>query len=319
MAVKKCRWTHNLLVEGRPCYKGYYGIQAHRCVQSTPNMICNHRCVFCWRVQESDLGLDSQYSHFINDSDPVETKYKKYFNTPDEVIKGLLWGWKRILSGYGAQVGDPIPKERYVEAKDPKHITFSLAGEPLLYPFMPELITKFKDQGFTVFIVTNGTFPEAVQRFIDEGTYPTQLYVTIPAPNEQIYRKTCRPEVKNGWTRILETLDIIGDQYPERTVGRLTVAKGSNFVGAKGYTKLLNRMQPSFIEIKGVVHVGFAQKRIRREAMPYHAEITKFTEQLQQNLPTQYELVAEKADSLVTILSNNTHPLVIPGLRSLFT
>ncbi|MFX1511648.1 MAG: radical SAM protein [Promethearchaeota archaeon] len=317
IAIKKCRWSHSLLVEGRPCYKGYYGIQSHRCIQSTPNLICDHQCLFCWRIQESDLGIESQYKKFDADSSPIEIKNQKYFDSPDKVIEGLLWGWRRIISGYGAQVGKSIPEERYAEAKDPKHITFSLAGEPFFYPYLPELIAKLKDKDFTVFIVTNGTVPETIQQFIDGNIYPTQLYVTVPAPDKQTYQRTCRPEIKNGWIKILETLDIIGSNYPERTVGRLTVAKNINLTNAKGYATILNHMKPSFIEVKGAVHVGSAQIRLERQTMPYHEDILEFTTELQQHL-SNYELVGEKADSLVTILSNNKHPLLIPGLKSMF-
>lgn len=318
IAVKKCRWTHNLLVYDRPCYKGHYGINAHRCIQSTPNLICNHRCVFCWRVQENDIGIESHFKIFTEDPESLEKKNLKYFDTPDEVIEGLFYGWKRIMSGYGSQaIEGTISKEKYKEALDPKHITFSLAGEPLIYPFMPELVQKLLERDLTVFIVTNGTQPDVIKQFIEKNIYPTQLYVTIAAPDIKTYKKTCRPEIKDGWEKINTTLSSFKN-YKGRTVGRLTVAKNINMLDTIGYTKLLEKMLPSFIEIKGVVHVGYSQKRIEREAMPYHEEIVSFANQLITELQGKYEIVAEKKDSKVVILSNNTKPLVIPGLKSLF-
>ena len=49
-AAQTCGWTANALRgEGR-CYKNtFYGIQSHRCIQMTPVVKCNERCVFCWR------------------------------------------------------------------------------------------------------------------------------------------------------------------------------------------------------------------------------------------------------------------------------
>ena len=56
VAVKKCLWTHNYLKTDRFCYKNAYGIESHRCIQSTPTLLCNHQCLFCWRLQEKDIG-----------------------------------------------------------------------------------------------------------------------------------------------------------------------------------------------------------------------------------------------------------------------
>jgi len=319
IAVKKCRWTHNMLTEDRPCYKGYYGIQAHRCIQSSPTLICNERCIFCWRVQEGDIGIDSEFNKYADDTLSMEEKNKKYFDSPEEVIEGLKWGWKRIVSGYGSQVKKgKLAEKKYQETLNPKHVTFSLTGEPLLYPFMPELVKKLKERDYTVFIVTNGTQSQVIQKFIKQNIFPTQLYVTVQAPNRRNYLKTCRPEIDDGWQKIRQTLELIGEKYPERTVGRLTVAKTLNMTDAEGYANLLSIMKPSFIEIKGVVHVGYAQKRMERSVMPYHKEIMAFAKKLQQFLPFKYDVVAEKEESKVAILSNHTQPLVIPGLKSLF-
>lgn len=318
IAVKKCRWTHNMLVYDRPCYKGFYGIQAHRCIQSTPNLICNHNCVFCWRVQEKDIGIESHFKVYKEDPESLENKNKKFFDSPDEVIEGLLYGWKRIISGYGSQaIEGTISNDKYKESLDPKHITFSLAGEPLIYPYMPELVQKLLERELTVFIVTNGTQPEAIKQFIEQNVYPTQLYVTIPAPDKNTYVKTCKPEIKDGWEKINQTLESF-KKYKGRTVGRLTVAKDINMLDVIGYAKLLEKMQPSFIEIKGVVHVGYSQKRMERDAMPYHDEVITFAKQLVVELKDNYKIVAERKDSKVAILSNNTEPLVIPGLKGQF-
>jgi wyosine [tRNA(Phe)-imidazoG37] synthetase (radical SAM superfamily) len=60
-AVKPCHWQEQRLLTGREnrnCYKGYFGIGSHRCVQNTPALpFCNHQCVFCWRdIETGALG-----------------------------------------------------------------------------------------------------------------------------------------------------------------------------------------------------------------------------------------------------------------------
>ena len=33
------------------CYKHtFYGIESHRCMETTPSLACANKCVFCWRL-----------------------------------------------------------------------------------------------------------------------------------------------------------------------------------------------------------------------------------------------------------------------------
>ena len=49
-AAQTCGWTANALRGEGKCYKNiWYGIESHRCIQMTPVVRCNERCVFCWR------------------------------------------------------------------------------------------------------------------------------------------------------------------------------------------------------------------------------------------------------------------------------
>jgi len=230
------------------------------------------------------------------------------FDPPETVFEGLLWGWKRIISGYKSYVDE----QHYQEAENPKHVALSLAGEPTLYPHLGELLNLIHAHGMTSFLVTNGTFPETLQRFIDEGTFPTQLYITIPAPDEATYRKTCRPLIPDGWQRIQKSLEL-ARSLKCRTVARLTLAKGLNMKNPQEFAKLIASMDPSFVEVKGVVHVGFAQKRIKKTAMPFFEEIVRFTKNLH-NYLEDYEQIGQKKASLITILSKGTHLPRIPGL-----
>ena len=307
-AVKKCTWTHNALRENRFCYKHFYGIQSHRCVQFSPTLICNFSCQFCWRIHESDLGLRNMFL----DYDPTDQeKLTHMFDEPKAVVKGILEGQRKIISGYKPYV-DP---EKYNEAMDPKHATMSLTGEPFLYPWIPELIDELKKQKMTVFIVTNGSFPSTLQKIITTKKYPTQLYITLPTPGEKNFIRTHRPiEKKTVLNKIWETLDIIGRGTPFRTVARLTLAEGFNLIDPPGYAEMITTMKPSFIEVKGVVHVGATEKRIPRSAMPSHDQISSFAKELE-NI-TEYKIIRESKISRLVILTNGKTPLIIPELNN---
>ncbi len=308
--VKKCYWTHQRLRAGRNCYKKYYGIESHRCIQATASVICNFSCVFCWRTKHDDVGLGRNYTEELRENTQIQ---EKLFDSPEEVVKNLIQGWKRIISGYKADT----PTDVWKDADDPKHVALSLNGEPMIYPFMAELVKLLKNRGMTVFIVTNGSFPERIREFKTKNIWPTQLYVTLPPPSKEDFYRTFRPNNKEQWDKIMETLDLLGSLTNEtRKVARLTVAKGYNLKDVAGYADLIRRMDADFIEIKGVVHVGAAMTRIERDAMPSHEDVKTFAEQLARML--NYDFVAESPDSTLVILASGKKPLCIPGLEDNF-
>ncbi len=302
-AVKKCNWTHNALRENRLCYKQFYGIQSHRCIQFSPTLICNFSCSFCWRIHESDLGLKNMYLEYRS----TNNKLREVFDPPKEVVEAIFLGQRRIISGYKPF----IDSTKYNEAMNPKHATLSLTGEPFLYPWIPELIEELKEKNLTVFIVTNGSVPGMLNSILESKSYPTQLYVTLPAPGVKNFLRTHHPlEKKLALDKIWETLHIIGNGVPFRTVSRLTLAKGLNMIDPQGYAKMISIMKPSFIEVKGVVHVGAAEKRLPRSIMPSHEDIRMFAHELEDFL--DYKIVGESKVSRLVILSDEKTPLLIP-------
>ena len=307
-AVKKCSWTHNALREDRFCFKRFYGIQSHRCIQFSPTLICNFTCQFCWRVHEADLALRNMYLDY-DPSNPQ--KLREIFDPPKEVVKGILIGQRKIICGYKPFI-DPL---KYKEAMNPKHATMSLTGEPFLYPWVPELIQELREQKMTVFTVTNGSVPGTLQAILETKVYPTQLYVTLPAPGISNFLRTHRPlEKELALEKIWETLLMIGKGVPFRTVARLTVAKGLNLLEPQGYAEMIEAMKPSFIEVKGVVHVGATEKRLPRSAMPSHENIYSFAKELENF--TKYRILRESKISRLVILSNGSNPLMIPELEN---
>jgi len=139
--------------------------------------------------------------------------------------------------------------EAHAEALIPNHAAISLDGEPMLYPNISGLVEEFKKRKMTTFIVSNGTLPNRVEEL---DPLPSQLYITLPAANEKMYKKVCRPMIKNGWDRIMETLELLSS-LPTRTLIRLTAVKDLN-INEKyidDYIKIIEKANPDFFEIKG--------------------------------------------------------------------
>lgn len=309
-AVKKCGWTHNALRENRYCYKKFYGIKAHQCIQFSPTLICNFLCIFCWRIHESDIGIPNMYKEYSRKKRSNELH--DIFDEPKKVVEDILVSQKKIICGYKPY----ISSKKYLEAMNPKHATLSLTGEPFLYPWISELIQELKQKDLTVFIVTNGSVPETMEKILKDKSYPTQLYVTLPTPGKKNFIQVQRPlEKEIALERIWKTLRLIGRGVPFRTVARLTVAEGFNLINPEGYAEMIEVMKPSFIEVKGVVHVGAAERRLPRSAMPSHEKILSFAENLEDL--TNYRIVQESEISRLVILTNDEEPLMIPQLEKI--
>ncbi|MGI0151028.1 MAG: radical SAM protein, partial [Thermoplasmata archaeon] len=164
-AVKLCYWTKASLTEGRDCYKGrFYGIESHRCLQMSPAIdSCNLHCRFCWRSQGWE-------------NDETMTEY----DDPETLLQRSVEAQRRLLSGFKGSEG--VDRERWEESQRPRHIAISLTGEPTLYPKMNRFLELCRSEGISTFLVTNGTNPDGL-RALDP--LPTQLYVSVTAPNAE--------------------------------------------------------------------------------------------------------------------------------------
>jgi tRNA wybutosine-synthesizing protein 1 len=292
-AVKKCRWLHQSLTQNRYCYKQkFYGIQSHRCIQMTPSLICNMQCKFCWRIHPNeDL------------KPPLNFLIQKWSN-PEEIVEECIKAQKRILSGYKDQVKKgKIDGKKYFEALNPKHAAISLDGEPTLYPKLSELIQEFHKKNFTTFLVTNGTKPEVLKNLSEE---PTQLYLSIYAPNKKVFMNLCKPVNINFWDKINESLELLSS-FKCPTVIRLTLVKGENMEDLDGYAKLIEKASPTYIEPKAYMFVGYSRLRLKFENMPSYEEVKAFSEKLAEK--TSYNIIDESKESRVILLSKLKKPI----------
>jgi len=184
---------------------------------------------------------------------------------------------------------------------NPKHVAISLDGEPTLYPKLGELIKGFHEMGMTTFLVTNGTNPERLGELNKSGNLPTQLYMSLSANSEEMFKEIDNPLQKNLWEKVNQTLELF-PKLNTRKVIRLTLTK-TNLKEPRKYAELIKKAFPDFVECKAAMAVGYAkaQGRLKYEDMSSHEEIKEFAEKLAREL--DYKIVDEKKDSRVVLIS----------------
>jgi tRNA wybutosine-synthesizing protein 1 len=190
-----------------------------------------------------------------------------------------------------------VKRELLKEANAPNQCAISLTGEPTMYAHLDGLIQALEKKGMRTFLVTNGTIPEAIEAL---QRLPTQLYVSVTAPDRQTYDKLCSPFGARGWTQLQKTLEM----FPSiscRTVIRHTLVKGWNMHGIDAYAKLDLKASPMFIEAKGFSFVGESRLRMKAENMPTHAEIREWALELAS--ATGYTILDEQIESRVVLMA----------------
>ncbi len=278
-AVKVCEYCKKAIIGKDVCYKNtFYGIESWRCVQMSPTFFCDHKCVFCWR-----------------NTDYAWPKWQGPVDDPKFIVDECVKAHVEFLQGFKGNSN--AAKERLNEMEKPLHFAISLTGEPTMYPKLPEMIDYIKEKGMTSFLVTNGTIPDMVERLIKHQ--PTQLYISVYGPNEEIYRKTANPIKKDSWEMLQKSLSMIKNF--KRNAIRLTLVKGYNFTDPEGYAKLIEKYKPMFVEAKGYVFVGHSQQRLEVGNMPYHHEIMEFAKRIEEN--SSYRIIDSKKESKVALLA----------------
>ncbi|NPA22838.1 MAG: 4-demethylwyosine synthase TYW1 [Crenarchaeota archaeon] len=298
--VELCHWTKRALTELRSCYKvKFYGAPwggSHRCVEMSPlGMICLNKCIYCWRPAES-------YDYYIPRPEEVYD--------PEDIVEGILRERRRLLSGY---FGHPrCTRERVEEALRPTHWAISLSGEPCLYPKLPELILKLREDPNirSIFVVTNGRVPEMIERMNREDALPTQLYLSLTAPNEELYYKIHVPILRreSAWRDFNRSLELLST-VRTRTVIRLTLIKGVNTDDrhVREFAELIKKANPHFIEVKSYMSLGYSLYKIGREGMLRHEEVKEWSKKLLNELNRdveRFEQVDESLDSRIVLLQN---------------
>jgi len=282
-AVKICHWNKTALCGQEYCYKNdFYGIPSNKCLQMTPSLTCNQRCVHCWR-----------------DTSVFSKKFDFKLNNPKEIIEGCIAGRTELLSGFK---GNPLVDEKlFYDSLKPTHAAISLTGEPTLYPKLPELINEFYKQKFkTIFLVTNATNPAMLKKIMELKKMPTNVYFSLEAANDKQHRLLNKPVGKSYWKKFNESLELMKKMKKTNTVIRFTAMKNMNMDNPLEYLPIIEKAKPKFLEIKSYMHVGYSRKRLQEENMPEFDEIKKFAEKIEEN--SSYKFSKERIDSRIVLL-----------------
>jgi tRNA wybutosine-synthesizing protein 1 len=273
--VQICLWNKKSIQGHRGCYKvRFYGIDCHRCCQMSPALAwCSEACVFCWRPME-----------WMKRTDLADNEV----DGPDEIIAETARVRRKLVSGIKG--GPKCDLRKFDEAfnRFPSHWAISLSGEPTIYPKLGELIGKLKANPDvrTVFLVTNGQEPERLAQLARDDALPTQLYISLAAPDEARFRKINRGVHRDGWERLNRSLELMAG-FPCRRVIRLTVIKGLNDSeeSMEGYASLICKSRADFVEVKSYMALGFSRKRLGPAYMAGHDEVRRFSGRLLAVMP----------------------------------
>jgi len=70
---------------------------------------------------------------------------------------------------------------------------------------------------------------------------------------------------------------------------------------AERYGIIIRKANPTYVEVKAYMHVGFSRLRLSVESMPSHKEIREFSVQIAGK--TGYKIIDESTESRVVLLS----------------
>lgn len=278
-AAKICHWTKQSILDKGVCYKEkFYGIESHRCLQMAPAVPnCQQKCEFCWR--------DLSYT---------QTQWGGEYDDPKTIIDEAVKAQNNLLCGFFGN--DKANKEKLEESKTPTNAAISLAGEPMLYPEIDELIAEFNRRNFTTFVVSNGQCVDKLKNLENE---PYQLYLSLDAPTKKIYNDVCQPQISEGWDNLTQSLDTLAS-FNSRTCIRTTCVKGRNMTNPEKYAELIKKASPDFVEIKAYMCVGSSRHRLTPDNMPTFDEVKSFAQKIGENCGKK--IVNESEVSRVVLL-----------------
>lgn len=278
-AAKICHWTKQSILDRGVCYKEkFYGIESHRCLQMAPAVPnCQQKCEFCWR--------DLSYT---------QTQWDGEYDDPKTIIDEAIEAQNNLLCGFFGN--DKANKEKLEESKTPTNAAISLAGEPMLYPEIDELIAEFNRRNFTTFVVSNGQCIDKLKNLENE---PYQLYLSLDAPTKKIYNEVCQPQISEGWDNLNQSLDTLAS-FNSRTCIRTTCVKGRNMINPEKYGELIKKSNPDFVEIKAYMCVGSSRYRLTPDNMPTFDEVKSFAQKIGENCGKK--IVNESEVSRVVLL-----------------
>ncbi|XP_023570209.1 S-adenosyl-L-methionine-dependent tRNA 4-demethylwyosine synthase isoform X1 [Octodon degus] len=280
--VKLCRWTKSMLRGRGGCYKHtFYGIESHRCMETTPSLACANKCVFCWR-------------HHTN---PVGTEWRWKMDQPEMILKEAVENHQNMIKQFKGVPG--VKAARFEEGLQVKHCALSLVGEPIMYPEINRFLQLLHCCKISSFLVTNAQFPVEIRNLRPV----TQLYVSVDASTKDSLKRIDRPLFKDFWQRFLDSLKALAAKR-QRTVYRLTLVKSWNVDELQAYAELVSLGSPDFIEVKGVTYCGESSaSSLTMANVPWHEEVVRFVRELVGLIP-DYEIACEHEHSNCLLIAH---------------
>ncbi len=123
------------------CYKHtFYGIESHRCMETTPSLACANKCVFCWRLIKY-YSLYFNYIFLLNrhHTNPVGTSWQWKTDDAQTVCQGAIDNHYKMINTFKGVPGvlpQRLAEGIFVRLKiliDDKngHFAFRHANSPL--------------------------------------------------------------------------------------------------------------------------------------------------------------------------------------------
>lgn len=236
---------------------------------------------------------------------------EKGWEEPGVIISACVKERKRLLGGVGGAKDSDRDKFNEAFRKFPSHWAISLSGEPTIYPKICGLVKELKKspEVRSIFVVSNGQEPKRIAEMQRKKCLPTQLYISVDAPNENLFKKINRPSNKAGWKRLNRTLALLPKLKCRRVI-RFTLIKGLNDDGKffPEYAELFSKSGADFIEVKGYMFLGQSRKRLKFENMPTHEYVSGWCRKLASHLRgmkgNDYGIIDEDYLSRIVLFRN---------------
>ena len=136
-----------------------------------------------------------------------------------------------------------------------------------------------------------------------EKLNPTNFYISLDAPNNEIHLKVNRPSVKNSWETINESISLLKEKK-NNSVIRITFVKGHNDKYPELYAKILDNSEVDYVEVKAYMFIGGSRQRLSLENMPRHYEVREFADKIMEN-SSLYRYHDEQESSRVILLKKH--------------
>ena len=106
----------------------------------------------------------------------------------------------------------------------------------------------------------------------------------------------------------METLNLLKSFNCPSAI-RLTLIRGLNLEDPRGYAKLISKADPTYIEPKAYMYIGYSRKRLAFENMPTYKQVREFSLKLAES--TGYRIIDDSVESRVVLLSKLEKPIKV--------